>query len=64
MKSRTLEVPEPSKLEPALKQAGNRSSGGAWTSGEPELRGKITWRVIVAGLVVAAIMGTAYRTWS
>jgi len=55
-----LEVPELSKLEPALKQAGNRLSGGAWTSDEPVLRGKINWQVIVAGLVVAAIMGTAY----
>ena len=55
-----LEVPEPSKLEPALKQAGNRLSGGAWPAGDPELRGTINWQVIIAGLIVAAIMGSAY----
>ena len=48
-----LEVPPPGKLEPALKQ----------TRAAPEredLRGKITWQVVVSGLLVAAIMGTAY----
>jgi uncharacterized oligopeptide transporter (OPT) family protein len=50
-----LEVPEPAKLEPALKQAGARIP-----SEEPPLHGKITWQVVVSGLVVAALMGTAY----
>jgi uncharacterized oligopeptide transporter (OPT) family protein len=54
-----LEVPEASKLEPALRKAGS-ISGGDWVHPEPELHGTINWQVIIAGLLVAAIMGTAY----
>lgn len=50
-----LEVPEGAKLEPALREAGATVPPAA-----PELRGEITWQVIVSGLIVAAIMGTAY----
>jgi uncharacterized oligopeptide transporter (OPT) family protein len=50
-----IEVPERAKLEPALKQTGAR------VPAEPQdLRGEITWQVIVSGVIVAAIMGTAY----
>ena len=50
-----IEVPERAKLEPALKETGARVPAEP-----PELRGEITWQVIVSGLIVAAIMGTAY----
>jgi len=50
-----LEVPEAAKLEPALRKA-----GGGIPAEEPTLHGKITWQVVVSGLIVAAIMGTAY----
>ncbi len=50
-----IEVPERAKLEPALQQTGAR------VPAEPQdLRGEITWQVIVSGVIVAAIMGTAY----
>ncbi|HWO17160.1 MAG TPA: OPT family oligopeptide transporter [Kofleriaceae bacterium] len=50
-----VEVPERAKLEPALKQTGARVPDAPH-----ELRGEITWQVIISGLIVAAIMGTAY----
>ncbi len=50
-----LEVPDRAKLEPALQQTGAAVPGGV-----QELRGEITWQVVVSGLLVAVIMGTAY----
>lgn len=50
-----LEVPAESKLEPALHRAGAELPPGA-----EELQGSITWQVIVSGVLVAIIMGTAY----
>ena len=51
-----IEVPEAGKLESALKA----TDGSTPSLDSRPLGGQITWQVVVSGILVAAIMGTAY----
>ena len=54
-----IEAPPADKLEAELVALGAEPP-------EPsgQLRGEITWQVIVSGVLVAVIMGARIRTWS
>ena len=55
-----IEVPAAAKLESVLKAAGGKPPTGEPPPNPSQLGGRITWQVVVVGIIVAAIMGTAY----